>query len=94
MARANAVLLSIPPRSQDINPIENIFHLVSKKLRVDALELGIKFESYKDFEERVIQTIRSVPVDVINKTILSMDERMISIIKRDGGRIKYRRTKS
>ena len=89
MARANAVLLSIPPRSQDINPIENIFHLVSKKLRDDALELGIKFESYKDFEERVIQTIRSVPVDVINKTILSMDERMISIIKRDGGRRKY-----
>ena len=89
MARANAVLLSIPPRSPNINPIENMFHLVSKKLRVDALELGIKFESYKDFEERVIQTIRSVPVDVINKTILSMDERMISIIKRDGGRIKY-----
>ena len=89
MSRANAVLLSIPARSPDINPIENIFHLVSKKLRRDALELRIKFESYKQFEERVIKTIRSIPVDVINKTILSMDKRMTSIIKRDGGRIKY-----
>ena len=39
MLRANAVLLSIPARSPDINRIENIFCLVSKKLRRDALEL-------------------------------------------------------
>ena len=70
MSRANAVLLSIPARSPDINRIENSFRLVSKKLRLDALELGIQFESYKQFEERVIKTIRRIPVDVINKTIL------------------------
>ena len=86
---ANAVLLSIPARSPDINRIENIFRLVSKKLRLDALELGIQFESYKQFEERVIKTIRRIPVDVINKTILSMDKHMTSIIKHNGGRIKY-----
>ena len=55
---------------RDINRIENSFRLVSKKLRLDALELGIQFESYKQFEERVIKTIRRIPVDVINKTIL------------------------
>ena len=81
--------LSIPARSPDINRIENIFRLVSKKLRLDALELGIQFESHKQFEERVIKTIRRIPVDVINKTIMSMDKRMTSIIKRNGGRIKY-----
>ena len=89
MSRANAVLLSIPARSPDINRIENIFRLVSQKLRLDALELGIQFESYKQFEERVIKTIRRIPVDVINKTILSMDKHMTSIIKHNGGRIKY-----
>ena len=93
MSRANAVLLSIPARSPDINPIEKIFHLVSKKLRCDALELRIQFESYKQFEERVIKTIRSIPVDVINKTILSMAKRMTSIIKRDGARTKYWKAK-
>ena len=72
MSRANAVLLSIPARRPDINRIENIFRLVSKKLRLDALELGIQFESHKQFEERVIKTIRKIPVDVINKTILSI----------------------
>ena len=89
MLRANAVLLSIPARGPDVNRIENIFRLVSKKLRLDALELGIQFESHKQFEERVIKTIRRIPVDVINKTILSMDKRMTSIIKRNGGRRKY-----
>ena len=89
MSRPNAVLLSIPPRSPNINPIENIFHLVSKKLRLDALELGIQFESYKQFEERVIQTIKSIPVDLINKIILSTEKHVTLIIKREGGRIKY-----
>ena len=57
MSRANAVLLSIPARNPDINCIENIFRLVSKKLRLDALELEIQFESYKQFEERVIKKL-------------------------------------
>ncbi len=32
---------SIPPRSPDLNPIENIFHLVGKKRKKDGrVELG------------------------------------------------------
>ena len=31
-------MFSIPHRSPDINPIENVFHLVKKKLNRDALE--------------------------------------------------------
>ena len=40
--------ISIPARIPDLNPIENIFHIVKKKLRQDALEMKIK---RKDFEE-------------------------------------------
>ena len=32
-----AVTFAIPPRSPDLNPIENLFHLVSKQLREDAI---------------------------------------------------------
>ena len=32
MSEVNANLLSIPPRSPDINPIENLFYLVRKEL--------------------------------------------------------------
>ena len=39
-------MFSIPPRSTDINPIENLFHLVKKQLKRDALEQNITQESY------------------------------------------------
>jgi transposase len=29
---------AIPPRSPDLNPIENIFHLVRRQLRYEAME--------------------------------------------------------
>ena len=32
MARCHCKLLKIPPQSLDLNPIENIFHIASKKL--------------------------------------------------------------
>ena len=36
MARCHSEVLKIPPRSPDLNPIENIFHIVSRKLEKDA----------------------------------------------------------
>ena len=39
---------SIPARSHYLNPIENIFHILQKKLQLVALEMKIE---RKDFEE-------------------------------------------
>ena len=36
LAKINAKLLAIPPRSPDINPIEHFLHIVRKKLDQDA----------------------------------------------------------
>ena len=44
--KMNAQLISIPPRSPDVNPIENIFHIVKKKLDDDALRCRIHREDY------------------------------------------------
>ena len=51
-----AQMFSIPPRSPDINPIEN-FHLVKKQLNRDALEQNITQESYQEFSDHVKETI-------------------------------------
>ena len=82
-------VLKIPARSPDINPIENIFHLVSKQLRKDATEQKITKETYEQFVERCKQTLLSFPVHVVDKTILSMGKRMDLTIKAKGARIKY-----
>lgn len=89
MEDVNAKLLSIPPRSPDINPIENIFHLTHRKLSQDALERSIDRETLQDFEKRVIESLYSIPLDTINKTIASMDKRLHEIIRNNGCRIKY-----
>ena len=85
----NAQLLKIPPRSPDINPIENIFKYVGEKLRRDALEKEISRENFQQFERRIIQTITSIPCDYIDRVIESMSKRMNDIIRRKGQRLKY-----
>ena len=85
----NAKLFSIPPRSPDINPIENLFHLIQAKLDKDALDRNITKETFERFSERVRETMENYPVDTIDKIIDSMDGRMTEIIKRKGQRLKY-----
>jgi transposase len=45
MRRADSELLNIPPRSPDLNPIENLFKYVSDELRNQALSRKISSES-------------------------------------------------
>jgi len=82
-------VFGIPARSPDLNPIENIFHLVRKKLKEDALAKKIHHESYKEFAKRVAETISNFPADVISKTIELMEQRIDMVIASKGERIKY-----
>ena len=82
-------LFKIPARSPDLNPIENIFHLVSKQLRQDAKEKKISKETYPEFVERCKQTLLSFPSEVVDKTINSMPKQIDAIIKTKGARTKY-----
>ena len=44
-------VVKIPPRSPDLNPIENIFHNVKRKLRQDALDKKIVCEDLGAFKQ-------------------------------------------
>ena len=84
-----ALVFSIPPRSPDLNPIENLFHLVSKQLEKDALEMEIKYEDLGQFSKRVKDTIMNFPKNTIDKVIESMKKRVVTIIENRGQRLKY-----
>ena len=79
-----AQLLSIPPRSPDINPLENFFKLVKDRLTKDAIANNITWESFLDFSKRVRETILSMDKAVIDKIIESMNKRMDLIISKKG----------
>ena len=82
-------MFSVSPRSPDINPIENFFHLVKKQLNRDALEQNITQESYRQFSDRVKETILNFPVATIDNIIEYMDKQMDMMIKKKGQRLQY-----
>ena len=82
-------VISIPARSPDLNPVENIFNLVRRDLRKQAIDQKICNESYDAFCTRVRQTLQRFPVDIINKTIETMAKRLRQVIASQGYRTKY-----
>ena len=87
--KIGAVQFSIPPRSPDCNPIENMFSWVERRLTHDAIELNITHETFPEFSARVKQTMESCPVEFIDKLIDSMPGRMLKIIGTKGRRLRY-----
>ena len=89
MKQVNSQLLPIPPRSPDINPIENFFGIVKQALHRDALERQINVEMMDQFESRIERTMNEVPTATIDKIIESMNKRMKIITECKGERTKY-----
>ena len=85
----NSRIMKIPPRSPDLNPIENFFHLVGKELSRQALENQIKKETFKEFSDRCVAAIINYDACKIDAIIDSMNKRMDMVIKSKGQRIKY-----
>ena len=84
-------LFSIPAKSPDLNPIENLFHLVKKQLEFQVRDAHIIRETWQEFKSRVIKTLYNVPVEYVNNIITSMPRRTDVVAKADGYRTKYYR---
>ena len=79
----------IPARSPDLNPIENLFHIVRKNIEAEILEKNIIYQSWDEFVQRVKFHLWSVSQEYVDKTIASMPNRIKLIIKHRGLRTKY-----
>ena len=82
-------MFAIRARSPDLNPIENIFHLVHANSQRDALTKEIKKETFLEFSRRVRKTIKSSSVEILDKTIDSMPKRLAKIVSTKGEHTKY-----
>ena len=82
-------LFKIPPRYEDLTPIKNMFHLIGKQLKKDALTQNLVHESYEKFSRRAKKTVLIFPLDIINRTIESMPKQTDQVIKMKGQSTKY-----
>lgn len=89
MQTKNAELLKLPPRSPDLNPIENLFNNVGQRLKEDALKRQISHESFHEFTIRVLNTLFAIDIETIDNLISSMNKRIKGVIKKRGKRLKY-----
>ena len=71
---------TIPARSPDLNRIKNIFHIVKRKLHHDVLQLAITWGDFESFSTDVKRTLEVVQVDVVNRTIRSVNNRIECIV--------------
>ena len=79
-------LLQIPPCSPEINPIENIFHIVKSLLESEAIKGNVTCETFEQFKTQVLRTIKNVDPIIIDKVIESMPQHIRSISKGKGYR--------
>ena len=82
-------IFSIPPRSPDLNPIENLFNSIRRNLREEAHNKRITEESMEEFTARVVHTLKLYDPQKVDDIIDSMPKRLKLIEKVRGQRIKY-----
>ena len=87
--RMGAEVCSIPARSPDLNPVENVFNNIRRELRNDAKTKRIVHETYQEFGTRVRNTLINYRYDTIDKTIETMAKRLQDIVVSGGYRTKY-----
>ena len=87
--RQHISLFSIPSRSPDLNPIENLFNQVRQTIKEDSLQKQLEHETKEEFTTRVGGLLSSYSVERINNLILSMPKRVDMVISAKGQRIKY-----
>ena len=83
------MIMLIPARSPDRNPIENFFHLVWQQLEKNPVDRNITKETFHEFSVRVKDTMVNFDIVKIDKIICSMSKRVDVVIKSKGQRIKY-----
>jgi len=75
--------LKWPSNSPDLNPIENLWSIVKRKVEkrkpknIDELELFL------------CEEFKNVDVNIVVKIVMSMKKRCLSLIESKGERIKY-----
>ena len=89
IAKVNGLVMAIPARSPDLNPIENFFAQVARELRQQAVARQITRESFESFSQRCKDTMLNFDRNKINTLIATMPKRIKDVVSANGQRINY-----
>lgn len=89
MEKIGCTIFQIYARSPDLNPIENMFEFVRKKLGKDTIDRDITKETFQEFSQHVRKTIKKFPLDFIDWVMAAMNKRIIKIAANGRWPTKY-----
>lgn len=78
-----SVVPNYPPHSPDLNPIENVWSWVQRKVQEKACG------TFEEFKHEVIKTFKELPKQMIDNLYGSMVKRMAAVVQNGGGKTKY-----
>ena len=73
-------LMVWPPSSPDINPIENVWSILKRKI----YEGGRQFTSKQQLWEAVLTSCKYIQAETVHKLTSSMDARIVKLISNQG----------
>jgi predicted transcriptional regulator len=77
--------LPLPPYSPDINPIENLWSLIGKRIYAD----GKGYATAAALQTAIAEAWNSFTVPEIDKLITSLSSRLFEVVRSQGGPTKY-----
>lgn len=81
------VMMDFPPKSPDLNPIENIWANFQKRMNKKLFNVCISTKS--DLLELIRNTWKEIPASFINNCMMSMPARLKEVIRMKGRHTKY-----
>ena len=87
--RIEAQFHKIPSKSPDLTPNESVFHLLKRSLENEAISSEMSHECFDDFKARVYRALDNLSINVIDRTIESIWDRIDAVIRSSGNRTKY-----
>lgn len=85
LQRKNIPLLDWPPNSPDLNPIENIWGILVRHIYAENKQ----YHNVRELKQAIVAAWHAVAQETMDNLILSMDNRIFQVIRRNGGPIDY-----
>ena len=81
----NIAILPWPSKSPDVNPIENVWGLLSRRVYAE----GKQFESKSELKASILHEWNAIDPEYLQKLVDSMKKRCLRVFKVNGKAIGY-----
>lgn len=87
LAKAGKTVIDFPPKSNDMNIIENVWGRLQQNLNRKLLNFTVS--NNEQLLKLIEESWKEVPADFIRKCVLSMPRRLEEVIKMQGRQTRY-----